>query len=148
MYSIGQVSEMFGLPNSTLRYYDRQGLFPGMERKSGIRQFSENELEALRVIECLKMSGLEIRDIRQFMDWCVEGPSTYPQRRALFIRQKETVEAKIARMNRILDMLRFKCWYYGQAIQDGNEDRLRRLLPDHLPEDIQQVYDSAHGRQR
>lgn len=51
MYSIGQVSEMFGLPISTLRYYDKQGLFPRMERKSGIRKFGENELEALRVIE-------------------------------------------------------------------------------------------------
>ena len=72
MYTIGQVSEMFGLPISTLRYYDKQGLFPGMERISGIRKFSEKEIEALRVIECLKRSGLEIKDIKQFMDWCVE----------------------------------------------------------------------------
>lgn len=79
MYTIGQVSEMFGLPISTLRYYDKQGLFPGMERISGIRKFSEKELEALRVIECLKRSGLEIKDIKQFMDWCVEGAATYPQ---------------------------------------------------------------------
>lgn len=54
MYTIGQVSEMFGLPISTLRYYDKQGLFPEMERISGIRKFSEKEIEALRVIECLK----------------------------------------------------------------------------------------------
>lgn len=54
MYTIGQVSEMFGLPISTLRYYDKQGLFPEMERVSGIRKFSDTELEALRVIECLK----------------------------------------------------------------------------------------------
>ena len=63
MYTIGQVSEMFGLPISTLRYYDKQGLFPEMERVSGIRKFNDTELEALRVIECLKKSGLEIKDI-------------------------------------------------------------------------------------
>ena len=51
MYTIGQVAEMFGLPISTLRYYDKQGLFPNMERVSGIRKFSEAEIEALRVIE-------------------------------------------------------------------------------------------------
>ena len=45
MYTIGQVSEMFGLPISTLRYYDKQGLFPGMERISGIRKFSGKEIE-------------------------------------------------------------------------------------------------------
>ena len=59
MYTIGQVSEMFQLPISTLRYYDKEGLFPNLERQSGRRLFSEGEIEALRVIECLKASGLE-----------------------------------------------------------------------------------------
>ena len=84
MYSIGQVSEMFGLPISTLRYYDKQGLFPEITRVSGIRKFSDRELEALRVIECLKKSGLEIKDIKQFMQWCRQGKETYPQRKQLF----------------------------------------------------------------
>ena len=61
MYSIGQVAEMFGLPISTLRYYDKQGLFPKMERVSGIRKFSETEIEALQVIECLKKSVWKLR---------------------------------------------------------------------------------------
>lgn len=78
MYSIGQVAEMFGLPISTLRYYDKQGLFPNMERVSGIRKFSEAEIEALRVIECLKKAGMEIKDIRQFMDWCVRRTGHLP----------------------------------------------------------------------
>ena len=47
MYTIGQVAEMFGLPSSTLRYYDEQGLFPHLIRESGIRIFSEHEIEAL-----------------------------------------------------------------------------------------------------
>ena len=145
MYTIGQVSEMFGIPISTLRYYDKQGLFPGLERASGIRKFSERELEALRVIECLKRSGLEIKDIRQFMDWCEEGPATYHQRKALFDRQKETVEAEIQRLSKVLDMLKYKCWFYGQAIALGSDAEVRKLLPDHLPEEIQRAYDHAHG---
>ena len=144
MYTIGQVSEMFGLPISTLRYYDKQGLFPGMARVSGIRRFGDAEIEALRVIECLKKSGLEIKDIKQFMDWCVEGASTYPQRRGLFERQKKSLETEIARMNRVLDMLKFKFWYYEQAMQDGNEERVRSLIPDRLPQDIQKAYQNAH----
>ena len=98
MYTIGQVSEMFGLPVSTLRYYDKEGLFPGMERASGMRRFGEQELEALRVIECLKRSGMEIRDIKRFMDWCVEGSSTYPQRLELFETQRAAVEAEMERL--------------------------------------------------
>ncbi len=145
MYTIGQVSEQFGIPISTLRYYDKQGLFPGMERTSGIRKFGERELEALRVIECLKRSGLEIKDIKRFMDWCVEGAATYPQRKALFEAQRKTVEAEMEDLNKVLSMLKFKCWYYEQALQDGSEDRVTAMLPDGLPEDIQKCYDHAHG---
>ena len=147
MYTIGQVSKMFGLPVSTLRYYDKEGLFPDMERSSGIRRFGQRELEALRVIECLKKSGMEIKDIRQFMAWCAQGSSTYPQRRALFVKQKESVEAEIARMNRVLDMLKFKCWYYEQAIKDGNEQRLSAMTPEDMPEEIRQAWLRAHEQE-
>ena len=88
MYTIGQVSDMFHLPISTLRYYDKEGLFPHIQRTSGIRQFDEKEIEALRVIECLKKSGMEIKDIKTFMQWCAQGSSTYLQRKALFLKQK------------------------------------------------------------
>lgn len=144
MYSIGQVSEMFGLPISTLRYYDKQGLFPSMERASGIRRFGESEIEALRVIECLKKAGMEIKDIQQFMRWCAEGPATYPQRKAMFEAQRARMEEELERMSRALDMLKFKCWYYEQAIKDGCEDGIKSLLPDRLPGEIQKLYDSTH----
>ena len=144
MYSIGQVAEMFVLPISTLSYYDKQGLFPKMERVSGIRKFSETEIEALRVIECLKKSGLEIKDIKQFMDWCVEGASTYPQRKALFEKQRERLEAELVHMNKVLDMLKFKCWYYEQAMRDGSEDQVQSMIPDGLPEDVRGAYENAH----
>ena len=145
MYTIGQVSEMFDLPISTLRYYDKEGLFPSMERRNGIRRFGETELEALRVIECLKASGLEIKDIKLFMQWCTEGPETYPRRKELFERRREAVQEEMARLKKTLAMLEFKCWYYDTAIADGNEDRLESMLPDGLPSDIQALYDAAHS---
>ena len=107
MYTIGQVSDIFQIPISTLRYYDREGLFPGMQRQSGIRKFSEKELEALRVIECLKSSGLEIKDIKQFMAWCQEGPATYAKRKSLFEARKKAVEAEMEEMQKTLDMLNY-----------------------------------------
>lgn len=145
-YTIGQVAEMFGIPVSTLRYYDKEGLFPDMQRVSGIRKFSEKELEVLRMIECLKKSGLEIRDIKQFMLWCSQGSSTYQQRHDLFLRQKEVVEAEINALEKTLDMIRFKCWYYETAIRDGNEEQIHAMLPDNLPEEIQKLYDNGHKK--
>ena len=144
MYTIGQVSALCGLPVSTLRYYDKEGLFPDLQRNSGIRKFEEKEREAIRVIECLKKSGLELRDIKCFMEWCTEGSATYPQRRALFLKQKEQVEGEIKRMNQVLDMIKFKCWYYEQSIQDGNEDRLQSMVPEEMPAEIRRAYENAH----
>ena len=144
MYTIGQVAERFDLPVSTLRYYDKEGLFPDLTRISGARRFGEQELEALRVIECLKRSVLEIREIRRFMEWCAQGSGTYPQRHALFVQQAERVEAQIASLQKSLDMIRFKCWYYEQAMRDGGEARVQAMLPDRLPPDIREIYDHAH----
>ncbi len=145
MYTIGQVSKLFGLPVSTLRYYDKEGLFPDMERQSGIRKFSENELEALRVIECLKRSGLEIKEIKQYMAWCKEGAATYSARKKLIEARKAIVEEEMERLSKTLDMLNYKCWYYETAIRDGNEKRVKEMLPDNLPPEIQELYKRTHS---
>ena len=130
MYTIGQVSTMFDLPVSTLRYYDKEGFFPNLERKGNIRYFSDNELEALRIIECLKKSGLEIKDIKQFFLWVSEGSASY--------------ETEIQELQKTLSLLKFKCWYYETAMKDGNEDAINAMLPDKLPENIQKLYNEGH----
>ena len=134
MYTIGQVSEMFHLPISTLRYYDKEGFFPNLERKGNIRYFSNNELEAIRVIECLKKSGLEIREIKQFFVWVTE----------LFEHRKAAVKDEIKQLEKTLAMLEFKCWYYDTAIADGSEDKIQAMIPQNLPKDIQKLYNKAH----
>ena len=145
MYTIGQVSSMFNMPISTLRYYDKQGLFANLKRSSGIRRFEDHDLDRIHIIECLKKSGLEISDIRRYMELCEGGSSTYPERLELFVRQQEVVEKEIAELERVKSMLLFKRWYYEQAIMDGDEERIRAMLPDKLPEDIQRLYDHARG---
>lgn len=78
------------------------------------------------------------------MAWCIEGASTYPDRKELFETRKLIVEAEMIKLQKTLDMLNFKCWYYETAIHDGNEERLNEMLPDKLPPDIQKLYDNAH----
>ena len=136
---------MFHLPISTLRYYDKEGFFPDLKRKGNIRYFSDNEIEALRVIECLKKSCLEIKDIKQFFIWVTEGSSSYSKRKKLFENRKSAVEEEIKQLEKILAMLKFKCWYYETAMTDGNEDRITSMLPNHLPSEIQELYDKGHS---
>lgn len=115
MYTIGQVSKATGLPVSTLRYYDKEGLFPHLERKGYVRKFSDTELEEVKIIECLKRSGLEIKDIRQFFQWVSEGSNTYEKRRELFANQKKVIQQEIESLEKTMAMLEFKCWYYDKA---------------------------------
>ena len=143
-YSIGEVSQMFDLPASTLRYYDKEGLLPHIQRQgTGIRRFDQQTIEALRVIECLKKSGMEIKDIKQFMAWCAEGPATYGQRLELFRQQRAKVEQEMARLEKTLAMIDFKCWYYSQAVATGSE-AFTDAIPDGLPEEVRKLYDISH----
>ncbi len=82
-YSIGQVAQMYGLAPSALRYYDKEGLLPFVERtEGGARLFKEEDLEWLTIIECLKNTGMPIKMIKQFIDWCLEGDPTIERRLA------------------------------------------------------------------
>ena len=136
-YSIGEVSDVTGIAASTLRYYDREGMFPTMERSSGgIRVFSDTELATLKVIECLKSSGMSIRDIKEFLGWCQEGDSSIGKRRAMFHRRLAEVESQIAELERTRNMLRYKCWYYDTAVAAGTEDAVRDLPDEAIPEDL------------
>lgn len=144
MYTIGQVSKLFGLPVSTLRYYDKEGLFDNIHRESGIRKFSGKDLERLRMIECLKKSGLEIK---QFMIWCGQGSGTFLQRRELFARQRWAVEAEIAHLEQVRSMLDYKCWFYDQAIRDGTDENVRNLPLEKIPEEYQTAYNLIHSGQ-
>ena len=91
-YSIGEAAKKAGLSAYTLRYYDKEGLLPFVERTpSGFRIFKDSDLEWLAVISCLKSSGMSIKDIKKFINWCMEGDSTLEKRLNMFKKQKERV---------------------------------------------------------
>lgn len=134
-YSIGEVARQLEVSPSTLRYYEAEGLLPAVHRdRGGRRLFSQRDLEACRVIECLKRSGLTIREIRGFMDMASEGDETLPGRLALFHARKESVQREIQELQRVLAVLEFKSWYYEQAVAAGTEDRVRCLSSREIPE--------------
>lgn len=143
MYTIGQVSEMFNLPVSTLRYYDKEGLFPFMQRASGIRQFSDTEIAALKLIECLKNQVLKSATSSSLWNG-VRKAAELTNSENSFLRDREPLLKRDGKMQETLDMLTFKCFYYEQAIKDGNEDGIHSMLPDKLPADIQAAYDNSH----
>jgi hypothetical protein len=79
------------------------------------------------------------------MEWTTMGSATYAQRKQLFETRKAAVEEDIRQLQKTLDMLKYKCWYYETAIIDGNEDKINEMLPDRLPPEIQKWYDNGHA---
>jgi DNA-binding transcriptional MerR regulator len=122
-YSIGEVAKELSLTVYTLRYYDKEGLMPFVDRTpSGTRVFKESDIEALKIIECLKSTGMPIKEIKAFIDWCSEGDSTLKQRYEMFIERKASVEAQMEELKKTMDLIDHKCWYYKTAIDAGTED--------------------------
>jgi hypothetical protein len=78
------------------------------------------------------------------MKWCSQGSKTYPQRMEMFFSSRKVVEAEIHKLEKVLNMIKFKCWYYDQAIADGSEDRVLSMIPDGLPDEIRAAYENAH----
>jgi DNA-binding transcriptional MerR regulator len=119
-YTISQVAKKFGLTAHTLRYYDKEGLFPFIERTdSGTRRFKEEDFGAISLIFCLKDTGLPIKQIRQFLDWCQQGDKTIEKRLNLFLQQKKNVEKQIAVLKKHQEKLKYKVWYYKTAKKHG-----------------------------
>ena len=119
-YSIGEISKMLDISASTLRYYDKEGLLPLINRTSGnIRTFDDADVECLKMIECLKNTGMQLKDIKKFFEWCEEGDATINQRYELFIQQKEKTEKQIAILQNALERINYKCEFYKISKEKG-----------------------------
>ncbi|QCR32048.1 MerR family transcriptional regulator [Lysinibacillus sp. SGAir0095] len=124
-YSISEVAKELNLTVYTLRYYDKEGLMPFVERTpNGTRLFKDSDITFLKVIQCLKSTGMPIKDIRNFIAWCSAGDSTLQQRYEMFIDRKATVEAQMEELKRTLEVIEHKTLYYKTALEAGTEDVL------------------------
>lgn len=121
-YTISQVAEKMGVTVPTLRYYDKEGLLPFVDKRpDGTRVFKDEDFQGLAVITCMKNSGMPIKDIKRFMDLCQEGDSTLQERLKIFLERKENVLKQIAELNKVMEIINHKIWYYETAIEAGTE---------------------------
>jgi DNA-binding transcriptional MerR regulator len=122
-YSISEVAKELDLTVYTLRYYDKEGLMPFVERTpSGNRLFKDTDISALKVIECLKATGMPIKEIKSFIDWCSDGDSTLQQRYDMFVERKAIVQAQMDELKKTMEVIDHKCLYYKTALEAGTEE--------------------------
>ena len=112
-YSIKQVSEKTKLKAHVLRYYEREGLLPCISRsKSGIRRYSEDDMEWLGLICCLKNTGMPIKQIKDFVELSMQGGKTLKQRCNMLVEHKRNVETQIEEMQEHLRKVSHKIEYF------------------------------------
>lgn len=122
VYSIKDVSKMMDLPISTIRYYDNQGLLPFIERKpSGYRVFHDDDIMMLKIIECFKRTGMSIKEIKTFIELVKAGDASLEERYQMFIERKKIVQQQMAELQKQMDLIDHKLWYYQTAIEAGSE---------------------------
>ena len=124
-YSIKEVAEMMGVAPSTLRYYDKEGLLPGIRRVNGIRVFEDEDFKWLRVLNCLKNTNMPIRKIKKYVDLAALGDESLQERYELILEQRQKILDDISLLERYLEQVEFKKWYYEEAIRAGSEDAVR-----------------------
>lgn len=135
MYTVGEMAKLLMVPTSTLRYYDKEGLLPFVERSpGGMRMFQEKDYEWLQIIECLKKTGMPLKDIRTYIDMAMRGDETIESRLQMILRQREAVREQMAQLQKTLDTLDFKCWYYETAKAAGSTSVPRNMPLEEIPE--------------
>lgn len=146
LYTVGEMAKKLGVAPSTLRYYDQEGLLPFVERSSGgIRVFKDSDYEWLQVIGCLKKTGMQLKDIKSFIEMAMQGDETIEPRLALITKQKAAVQAQIAELEETLHTLEFKEWYYITAKENGTTNVPRNIALDELPEQFREVRIKLRG---
>ena len=146
LYTVGEMAKRIGVAPSTLRYYDKEGLLPFVERSSGgIRMFKDADFEWLQVIDCLKKTGMQLVDIKRFIEKSMQGDETIDERLLLIVKQKEAVKVQIEELNATLKTLEFKHWYYETAKNAGTTEVPRNMTLEELPEEYREVRKKLRG---
>lgn len=145
-YTVGEMAKLLGVAPSTLRYYDKEGLLPFVERSSGgIRVFKDSDYEWLRVIECLKKTGMKLTDIKNFIYMALNGDDTIDDRLALIIKQQTAVRKQMEELQETLDTLNFKRWYYETAKKAGTTAVPRNMTLEELPKEFREIRVKLRG---
>lgn len=140
LYTIGDAAAKLGMPASTIRFYEKNGLIPNQQRSSdGRRLFDEDDLEWMRFVERLKVSGMPIKEIREYIDLYLQGDATIEERRRIVYSRRAAIDAQLEELMLACDFIDYKCWYYDVARESGTCDTPKNMPYEELPEDIKRI---------
>ena len=124
-YTISEIAKLMGVSTHTLRYYDKEGLFPNVKRVNGIRTFEDKDFEWLRVLNCLRNINMPIKKMKEYVELCQQGDASLKDRLKMIEEQEESINAQIKTLEYYKQEIDFKKKYYEEAIKAGSESAVR-----------------------
>ena len=123
---ISEVSEQFGISLDTLRYYERIGLIPPVNRNgSGIRDYSELDVRRVEFIKCMRSAGLPIEVLIEYFKLVQQGDQTIEARKEILKEQRELLMTRMQEMQKTLDLLNHKIEVYENTVLKAEKEILQ-----------------------
>ena len=129
MYTMMQVCKETGLTYQTLKYYCNEGLIPNVKRdKNNRRVFDERDVKWIKDLVCLKRCDMSIQEMKEYLDFCLQGPSTILQRKEMLDRKKEALLSSIEEVKGCVDYIDWKQDFYDDVLS-GKRPYVSNLIP-------------------
>ena len=123
---IAEVSERYGISSDTLRFYERIGLIPQVNRnKNGIRDYNDIDVRRVEFIKCMRSAGLPIEVLIEYVGLVQQGDKTIEARKMILVEQRNQLEAKMKEMQKTLDLLNYKIKVYENAVLEKEKEMIR-----------------------
>lgn len=137
MYTIKEVAEKMDISEHTLRFWAKSGFFPFVKRnQNNIRQFSDNDLEWVKIVKCLRSVGTENKAIKRYIDLCIVGDSTIEERYKIILGTKEKALMQMDELKKQLAILEYKENFYKNLIKNNLKDTWNPMNSETLNDKI------------
>ena len=121
MYSAKEAAEMTGLSTATLRYYEKEQLLPHIARNSQkYRQYTEEDIEWIKMVQCMRMANIPIRSIKKYVSLLIRGGETLEQRFVMVQNHMKDIKNRISDLQNALNLTQKKLSFYEKLLEDSS----------------------------
>ena len=122
MFTMKDVCKQVNMPYETLKFYCNKGLVPNVKRdNNNYRIFDENDVACIKSLICLKNCGMSIQEMKEYLDFCLDGPSTIPQRKIILDKKREELLGKVSVLQKSIDYIDWKQGFYDDVLSGKTE---------------------------
>lgn len=128
MFTMKQVCEETNLSYQTLKYYCNEGLIPNVKRNgNNHRVFDDRNVKWIKDLTCLKKCGMSIQEMKEYLNLCLQGESTIPQRKEMLMKKRESLLESIKELTDSVDYIDWKQNFYDEVLS-GKREYISNLI--------------------